>query len=317
VAGALSSEPEHIPDVQFRSYREHGDWIVNFGATVPSASPLVNRAGRRWCRVARIDVFAMGTTRPHPAQAERLPTVQSVDRAVALLKAIAGGGEPATAAELALACGINRSTAWRLLSTLEANGLVERDTRNQRYAIGYAAFQVASAAEDDAIARRVRPILMRMAEETGEIVTLAAARRFSLVYVDQVDPPKTLSPSWMGRPIPLHATSSGKVFLAWLPEQERDSLLHGELETFTEKTITDRAALETELAEIRRVGYGACVGEFEDFSNGVSAAVLDRRGRPLVIVNIWGPSQRVTRARLPGLGRAALRTAHEITAGLE
>jgi DNA-binding IclR family transcriptional regulator len=213
--------------------------------------------------------------------------------------------------------GINRSTAWRLLSTLEANGLVERDPMTQRYAIGYAAFQVASAAEDEAIARRLRPTIARVAEQTGEIVTLAAARRFSLVYVDQADPPKTLSPNWMGRPIPLHATSSGKVFLAWLPDQERESLLSGGLEAYTDRTITDRDQLEAELAEIRRVGYGTCLGEFEDFSNGASAAVLDRRGRPVVIVNIWGPSQRVTRARLPALGRTALRAAHEMSAGLE
>ena len=163
----------------------------------------------------------------------------------------------------------------------------------------------------------MRPILVRVAEETGEIVTLAAARRFSLVYVDQADPPKTLSPSWMGRPIPLHATSSGKVFLAWLPEQEREALLHGELEAFTDRTITDRATLEAELAEIRRIGYGVCVGEFEDFSNGVSAAVLDRRGRPLVIVNIWGPASASPALGCPALGRVALRTAHEISAGLE
>jgi DNA-binding IclR family transcriptional regulator len=263
----------------------------------------------------------MRTSRPHAARSESGQDgrggVQSVERAVALLKAVASGSEPATAAELAIRCGLNRSTAWRLLGTLEDAGLVERDPLTQRYGVGYAAFQVASAAEDDAIARRVRPILTRVAEETGEIVTLAAARRFSLVYVDQADPPKTLSPSWMGRPIPLHATSSGKVFLAWLPEQERDSLLAGELEAFTDRTIVDRAQLEEELAEIRRLGYGTCTGEFEDFSNGVSAAVLDRRMRPLVIVNIWGPTQRVTRGRLPSLGKAALRTAHEITMGLE
>jgi DNA-binding IclR family transcriptional regulator len=242
--------------------------------------------------------------------------VQSVDRAVALLKAIAAGPTPSTAAELALVCGINRSTAWRLLSTLEANGMVERDPLSQRYAIGYAAFQVASAAEDDAIARRLRPIIARVAEETGEIVTLAAARRFSLVYVDQADPPKTLSPNWMGRPIPLHATSSGKVFLAWLPDQEREALLAGELESFTDRTVTDREQLEAELSEIRRIGYGVCVGEFEDFSNGVSAAVLDLRGRPVVIVNIWGPSPRVTRQRLPSLGRVALATAQKIAPAL-
>jgi len=263
----------------------------------------------------------MGTDRPHAARtladSPAASTVQSVDRAVALLKAIATGPTPATAGELALACGINRSTAWRLLSTLEANGMVERDPLTQRYAIGYAAFQVASAAEDDAIARRLRPIIARVAEETGEIVTLAAARAFSLVYVDQADPPKMLSPNWMGRPIPLHATSSGKVFLAWLPDQEREALLSADLESYTARTITDREQLEAELSEIRRIGYGICVGEFEDFSNGVSAAVLDLRGRPVVIVNIWGPSQRVTRGRLPSLGRAVLRAAHEISVGLE
>jgi DNA-binding IclR family transcriptional regulator len=195
--------------------------------------------------------------------------------------------------------------------------LVERDPATQRYAIGYAGLQVGSATSDDAIARRVRPIIVRVAEQTGEIVTLAAARRFSLVYVDQADPPRTLSPSWMGRPIPLHATSSGKVFLASLPEQERDALLAGELEAYTERTITDHGELARQLEEIRRLGYGTCLGEFEDFSNGVSAAVLDARGRPVVIVNIWGPSQRVTRGRLPALGRTALRTAHEISVELE
>jgi DNA-binding IclR family transcriptional regulator len=263
----------------------------------------------------------MGTDRPHAARnlaaTPAAASVQSVDRAVALLKAIAAGPTPSTAAELALVCGINRSTAWRLLSTLESNGMVERDPLSQRYAIGYAAFQVASAAEDDAIARRLRPIIARVAEETGEIVTLAAARRFSLVYVDQADPPKTLSPNWMGRPIPLHATSSGKVFLAWLPDQEREALLAGELESYTDRTITDHGELDRQLADIRRLGYGTCLGEFEDFSNGVSAAVLDARGRPLVIVNIWGPSQRVNRGRLPSLGRAALRVAHEISVNLE
>jgi DNA-binding IclR family transcriptional regulator len=259
----------------------------------------------------------MRTPRPHAAREARSSGVQSVERAVALLKAVAMGPEPSTAAELAIRCRINRSTAWRLLSTLEAGGLVERDPVTQRYSVGYAGLQVASATADDAIARRVRPIIARVAEETGEIVTLAAARRFSLVYVDQADPPRTLSPSWMGRPIPLHATSSGKVFLAWLPEQERAALLAGELEAFTDRTITAHDALLAQLEEIRRLGYGTCLGEFEDFSNGVSAAVLDTRGRPMVIVNIWGPSQRVTRGRLPALGRTALRTAHEITVGLE
>ena len=68
---------------------------------------------------------------------------------------------------------------------------------------------------------------------------------------------------------------------------------------------------------MHRDGYGACLGEFEDFSNGVSAAVFDHRARPVAIVNIWGPSQRVTERRLPTLGRMALRAAHEISLVME
>ena len=247
----------------------------------------------------------------------RSNTVQAVDRAALLLKAVATAAEPSTAWELAGRCGLNRSTAWRLLSTLEAHGLVERDPATQRYRPGYAAIQLASATDIDALARRVRPILERVTTATGEIATLAAVQRFSLVYVDQADPPGPPSPNWLGRPIPLHATSSGKVFLAWLPDEERRSVLPRELERFTPETITDPAELEQVLSQIRRDGYGSCLGEYEEFSNGVSAALLDSHGRPVVILNVWGPSQRVTRQRLPTLGREALRAVHEMSAMLE
>jgi DNA-binding IclR family transcriptional regulator len=262
-------------------------------------------------------LFIMRTTNldtSNPQAAARdTSRVQSVDRAVMLLKAISASSRPPTAWELAQTCGINRSTAWRLLQTLEHHGLVERDETTQRYGIGYTALQVASAAGYDSLARRSRPILQRLAEATGESVMLAAVRTFSLVYVDQVDPPGVPIPNWLGRQLPMHATSAGKVFLAWLPDEERDALLPSTLARYSVHTITDRATLWASLADVRRDGYGACVGEFEEFSNGVSAAVLDHRARPAVILNIWGPSQRVSPARLPMLGRMALAAAHEIS----
>jgi DNA-binding IclR family transcriptional regulator len=242
--------------------------------------------------------------------------IQAVDRAVALLKAVAVSERPATVVELAQACAINRSTAWRLLGTLEHHGLIERDPATQRYTIGYAATQVAGAAGPDALVRRARPALFRFCEVTGELITLAVAQRFKLVYVDQVDPPNTISPDWLGRPLPLHATSAGKVFLAWLSDEERDAILPEPLERYTPMTITDRARLERQLAAIRRDGYGVCEGENEEFSNGASAAVLDDHTRLIAVVNVWGPSQRITPERLPRLGRQALRAAHEIVAAL-
>jgi DNA-binding IclR family transcriptional regulator len=249
------------------------------------------------------------TQRPgHPA----ITGVQSVDRALRLLKAVAASATPSSAQELAVRCDVNRSTAWRLLATLEAHGLVERDAASGRYVVGYASFQLATAEDHDALARRLRPLLTRTAEATGEIVTLAMIKRFGLVYVDQADPPGPPSPDWNGRHIPLHATSSGKVFLAWMPEDERATVLPAVLERFTSHTVVDREELDRGLERVRRDGYATCVGEY-DYSNGVSAAVFDAAQRPVAIVNVWGPSLRVTRARLPALGRAALRAAHEMS----
>ena len=108
---------------------------------------------------------------------------------------------------------------------------------------------VASAVTDDALIRRVRPLLTDLCLRTGEAVTLAVARRFNLVYADQVEPPNMMAPSWLDKPLPLHATSGGKAFLAWLGRDERDAILPAGLARYTDHTVTDREELERELAE--------------------------------------------------------------------
>ena len=156
------------------------------------------------------------------------------------------------------------------------------------------------------------PTVGENAERVGAI-----AKRFGLVYVDQADPPGPASPDWTSRHIPLHATSSGKVFLAWLPEEERAGVLPPHLERYTQRTVTDRDQLDADLADVRRRGFSTCIGELEDHSNGVSAAILNRLKRPVAVVNIWGPGNRVTVRRLPVLGRTALSLAHEISLVLD
>jgi DNA-binding IclR family transcriptional regulator len=240
--------------------------------------------------------------------------IQAVDRAVALLKAVAASATPPTVLELARDCDINRSTAWRLLRTLEHHGLVDRDPVTQRYTVGYGAVAVAAVVTDDALVRRVRPLLARLADATGESVTLAVAKRFNLVYVDQVDPPRVAVPSWLGKPLPLHATSGGKAFLAWLRPAERDAVLPSELPRYTAHTITDRDVLEQELAEVRQVGYAICNREYEEFSSGASAVVLNMRQYPIAVINVWGPAPRNPAKKLREIGSQVAQTAVEIRA---
>lgn len=243
--------------------------------------------------------------------------IQAVDRAVALLKSVAASATPPTVLELARDCGLNRSTAWRLLRTLEYHGLVDRDPITQRYTVGYGAVSVAAVVTDDALVRRVRPLLATLADVTGESVTLAVAKRFNLVYVDQVDPPNVVVPSWLDKPLPLHATSGGKAFLAWLRPDERDAILPRELPRYTEFTIIDRDLLERELAEVRRVGYALCKREYEEFSSGASAVVLNARQYPLAVINVWGPAPRNPAKKLHEIGREAVQTARKVRALLD
>jgi DNA-binding IclR family transcriptional regulator len=249
--------------------------------------------------------------------ASRSRTIQSVDRAAALLKAIADSPHPPTVIELAGACGLNRSTTWRLLATLDAHGLIERDDVSQRYSLGYAFLRLAAGADIDPLVRRARPVLERLAHDTEEATNLAVAKRFSLVYVDQVDPPQIMAPNWFGRTVPLHATSTGKAYLAFLPPDERDATLPAQLVRYTPTTVTDRQRLDAELEQVRHDGFATSAGELEASLFGVSAPVLSEQGRPVAIVSVWGTEHRLPRERLPEVGPLVLDAAGEIKGLLE
>lgn len=244
--------------------------------------------------------------------------VQSLRRALALLDAIADASpRGATVAELASVCGINRATAWRLLATLEGRGFVERDPASSRYQIGYTVARLAAASGTDAVVRRAHPVLERVCAQTGEAAILALARRSGLVYVDGVAPPAVLTVNWLARPVPLHATSTGKAWLAWLPEPEARGVLGPVLEGFTDATVTDFGRLFSELAQIREQGFAVSAGELEPALFGVSAPVLRPGDRfPLAVFSIWGPADRLRRSRLQALGAVAIDAAVALEAAL-
>jgi DNA-binding IclR family transcriptional regulator len=242
--------------------------------------------------------------------------VQSVERAVQLLKAVAEGSDAETAPVLADRVGLNRSTTWRLLATLEHHGLLDRDPETNRYSVGHAVAQLAGASRYDALACRARPLLRRLADDTGETVNLAIPHQHQLVYVSQVQAPQVMTANWLGRAVALHATSTGKAFLAWLPEEERALALGGVLERYTDKTVTDPAVLQSELREVRRRGHAVSRGELERALWGVSAAALDARERPAAVVSVWGPESRIRARGLRRLGEAAASSARELAARL-
>jgi DNA-binding IclR family transcriptional regulator len=249
-----------------------------------------------------------------PSSRVNLPSrVQAVQRAVGLLKAVAESPSPPTAPELAERCRLNRSTAWRILQTLEDEGLLDRDPQTKRYSTGYEVARLA-ASGDASLLRGAGPHLKELSGHTGETVSLAVPRRLELIYVEQIQAPHIMAADWLGRTVPLHATSTGKALLAWLPASELDEVLSEPLASFTEATITEPATLREELGQVRRLGYAVSRGELEAPLWGVSAAVLDRGRRPIAVVSVWGAERRLRDRGVTALGDATVATATALAA---
>jgi DNA-binding IclR family transcriptional regulator len=234
-----------------------------------------------------------GSDGPRPSR------IQSVDRAVLLLKVVAGAEQRPTAAELAVACGMNRTTAWRLLSTLEDHRLVERDAA-QRYGIGYAAVALGnSRSGSGALARVARPVLERLAAKSGTTVTLSVGDLRGVMAIDQIDPPgATLVLNYRGKLLPLHAASNGKLLLASFSDQELGELLQSPLEQLTDATIVDPQQIREIVAAARRDGYAVTVGEIDPGVNGVSVAVKSRSGSVLALLSLSDTEHRLPAAQL-------------------
>jgi DNA-binding IclR family transcriptional regulator len=241
----------------------------------------------------------------------RSKTVQSVDRAVMLLRALAQADEPVPLAALAGLCGLERPTAWRLLLTLQTHGLVERGGPDNGYQLAFGALELSSSRAVDSLARIARPLLTALANQHEVTASLAYVERFGIVYIDQVDSAGFATPNWVGRPLSLHGSSPGKAVLAALPPAEARGMLGPTLPRLTDTTITDFAKLATELVAVREAGYAVSRGEDVTYSNGASAAVMEG-GRPFAAFDLWGPERIVPVSRLPELGAAAAAAASEL-----
>ena len=243
--------------------------------------------------------------------APRTPSVQSVDRAMLLLQAVAQASDgDASAARLAEACGLNRATAWRILHTLEGHGMVVCDRESGRWTIGVGVVDLARSTGLETVIGAARPVLEGLSRRTGETAALAVARLDGLTYVDEVVSPAIVAATWLGQTVPLHATSTGKVLLAFGDDDRLvPRLVERGLARFTTTTQTDGEALVAELDQVRRSGYATCRGEYETSAWGVSAPVLDGAGRLLAVLSIWGPGTRVTTADFDVLGPVVVEAA--------
>jgi DNA-binding IclR family transcriptional regulator len=240
--------------------------------------------------------------------------VQSVDRAAAILEILARDGE-AGVTEIARELGVHKSTASRLLAALDRRELVAQDTARGRFRLGVGLLRLAGAAGRGLdLTQESRPVCRALAQEVGETVNLAILSGRDALYLDQVAGPAALSPhNWAGQRIPLHATSDGKILLAYLPAAEILEHLVPPLERFTEHTVTALPEFARLLAQTRERGYATAVDELEEGLTAVAAPVRDAEGTVVASVSASGPGFRITAGRIPEIAGAVQRAADAIS----
>ncbi|GAA2643758.1 IclR family transcriptional regulator [Streptomyces vastus] len=238
-----------------------------------------------------------------------------MDRAISVLEILARRGETGVS-EVAAEIDVHKSTAFRLLGALEARGLVEQAGERGKYRLGFGIVRLAGAVTGRIdITQQGRPVCEDLAEALGETVNIAVLQEHYAVNLYQVRGPGAVTAqNWVGQLTPLHATSSGKILLAYLPAKERAAILAvSGLKKVTQHTITGKTKLEKNLADIRESGYAWALEELELGLHAMAAPIRNRDGEVVAALSASGPAYRLTKERLHELAPLLMKGADEIS----
>ncbi len=227
---------------------------------------------------------------------------QAALRAIRLLKLFTAETPELQLAEISSLSSLNKTTTHRLLQALLSEDLLDRNPGSGAYRLGpgMMALGVQALSSND-LRLRARPLLKRLAEETGETATLEIPIDDMMLILDEVTGKHFLGASGnVGTRWPIHATSTGKALIAF--DRAGADRLGAKLSCLTANTITEFDKLEKELDDIRLRGFAEVVDELEEGLSGVAAVVRGNMGEVLGALSICGPSQRMPESRRLQLG---------------
>jgi IclR family acetate operon transcriptional repressor len=247
---------------------------------------------------------------------EPYPGTQAVLRAIKLLKSFSENRPVLSLADLSAAAQLKKSTAFRLLTALEAEGMVARDPSSDAYRLGPNLLAMGGMAlRSNDLRSASHTELERLAKETGETATLEILAEAGMLILDEVVGDHLITIThWIGTSWPIHATSTGKVLLAYLPDEARRQALQFPLTKFTPHTIVQAERLEDELNLIRQRGYAIAAEELEAGFVTVGAPVCNFDGRVQAAISMGGPATRLIPERIDEVIPLVLESAGRISA---
>ena len=227
---------------------------------------------------------------------------QAALRAIRLLKCFSIEQSQMSLVEISNVSGLNKTTVHRLLRALQSEALIERNSVTAEYSLGAGlmALGVQALASSD-LRRRVRPLLQALANNTGETVTLEVPIENSMLILDEIRSRYVIGSSgYIGTRWPLHATSTGKVVMAFA-EDGLERLIEP-LKALTSRTLIDKHSFQSEFINIRRRGYAVAVDELEEGFTTVATVIRGALGEVQGALSIGGPTRRLTSKKRTELG---------------
>lgn len=235
---------------------------------------------------------------------ERENMVKSVSRALDIITLVSSKRDGLGVTEIANQIDINKSSVYRILSTMAQYGYIEQDRESGRYKLGYKFLEISSKLlESIDLRTEAKPYLKELENETNEVIHLVVYDQGEVVYIEKLEGNETLRMhSKVGKRAPMHCTSVGKAILAHLPSSVvLDILERKGMPMHTDKTITNKDDFLKELIQVKQKGYALDLEENEWGIICIAVPIFDHLGKVAAAVSISGPTIRMKDDRLKHL----------------
>lgn len=245
--------------------------------------------------------------------------VKSVSRALDIIMLVSKKKGGLGVTEIANQIDINKSSVFRILSTLVQYGYVEQDKDTARYKLGYTFLEISSRLlESMDLREEARPFLQELERETNEVIHLVVYDQGEVVYIEKLEGNEILRMhSKVGKRAPMHCTSVGKAILSHLPTAVVLDILEKKgMPIHTDKTITNQELLLQELIHVRKQGYALDLEENEYGITCIAVPIFDHLGKVIAAVSISGPRIRMTDVRLEQLQPRIINIGNQISVRL-
>lgn len=246
----------------------------------------------------------------------KLYNVRAVERALQILSAFDDEHPERGVSDIAELMGLHKATTHRIIMTLLNCGYLERTADGDKYRLGLklaaAGLRVVQRLD---FRREALPYMRQLTDKFGENCDLGVYDQGEVFGVEVVPGNQAVMiAARVGFRLPMHCSASGKVFLAFLPDSERDRLLSQPLKAHTANTITSVSELRRHLAEVQKQGYAIDNGELEVQILAIAVPIRNRDGEIIAAMSIPGPTSRMTKARVAELAAALLDASAAISA---